>query len=131
MEEKKLDLSLGKASKKISKKKLSDAIWGYVFVSPLTIGLLMFLFVPLVYSLYISMTDYDLFNAPQWNNFYNFTKLFSPAGEEFWKSVGNAFVMCIGTFISIGLSLLVAAILCGKIKFINFFKSVYFGCPFV
>ena len=71
------------------------------------------------------MTDYDLFNAPQWNNFYNFTKLFSPAGAEFWKSVGNAFVMCIGTFISIGLSLLVAAILCGKIKFINFWNSCF------
>lgn len=126
MEEKRLDLSLGKANKKMSRKKLSDALWGYVCVAPLTIGLLMFLFAPLFYSLYISLTEYDLFNAPVFVGLDNFKKIFSPAGAQFWSSIGNAFVMCIGTLISMALSLLVAAILCGKIKFVNFFKSIFF-----
>ena len=126
MEEKKLDLALGKTNKKMSRKKLSDALWGYACVAPLTIGLLMFLFAPLVYSLYISLTEYDLFNAPVFVGLANFQKIFSAAGAQFWSSIGNAFVMCIGTLISMGLSLLVAAILCGKIKFENFFKSIFF-----
>lgn len=121
-----LDLGVGKISKKINKRKTSEMLWGYVCVGPLTIGLLMFLAVPLVYSLYISMTEYDLFNKPVFIGLDNFKKIFSDYGKEFWQSIGNAFVMCIGVLISMVLSLIVANILCGKIKFSSFFKSVFF-----
>ncbi len=124
--EKKLDLSLGKSSKHLNKRKVSEAIWGYICVGPLTIGLLMFLAAPLIFSLYISLTEYDLFNAPVFVGFANFSKLFSEQGKEFWNSLGNAFIMSIGVFLSIILSLIVANILCGKIKLSNFFKSVFF-----
>lgn len=122
----KLDLTLGKKPKKVSKQKRSEAMWGYICVAPLTIGLLMFLFAPLGFSLYISLTEYDLFNDPVFVGFKNFERIFSENGMEFWNSVGNAFVMCIGTFLSLILSLIVASILCGKIKFSSFFKSVFF-----
>lgn len=121
-----LDLSVGKANKRINKRRVSEALWGYVCVAPLTIGLLMFLAAPLFYSLYISLTEYDLFNAPKFIGLNNFARIFSEDGKEFWKSIGNAFVMCIGVFISAALSLLVANILCGKIKLANFFKSIFF-----
>lgn len=124
--EKKLDLSLGKSSKHLNKRKVSEAIWGYICIGPLTIGLLMFLAAPLIFSLYISLTEYDLFNAPVFVGFANFSKLFSEQGKEFWNSLGNAFIMSIGVFLSIILSLIVANILCGKIKLSNFFKSVFF-----
>lgn len=123
---KSLDLNVGKASKRINKRRVNEALWGYLCVAPLTIGLLMFLAAPLLYSLYISMTEYDLFNAPKFIGFNNFTRIFSANGKEFWKSILNAFVMCIGVFISTALSLLVANILCGKIKLSNLFKSIFF-----
>ena len=123
----KLDLTLGKKTKKVSKQKRSEAIWGYICVAPLTIGLLMFLFAPLLFSLYVSLTEYDLFNDPVFVGMKNFEFIFNPkTGVEFWNSIGNAFVMCIGTLISIVLSLIIASILCGKIKFADFFKSVFF-----
>ena len=121
----KLDLTLGKKPK-LSKQKLSEAIWGYICVAPLTIGLLMFLFAPLFFSLYISLTEYDLYNSPVFVGFKNFEKIFSENGLEFWNSIENAFVMCIGTFASLVLSLIVASILCGKIKFSSLFKSIFF-----
>ena len=121
-----LDLSVGKTTKRINKRRVNEALWGYLCVAPLTIGLLMFLAVPLVYSLYVSLTEYDLFNAPVFVGFKNFEKIFSPDGKEFWNSIVNAFVMCIGVLISMGLSLLVANILCGKIKLTNLFKSIFF-----
>lgn len=123
---KSLDLNVGKASKRINKRRVNEALWGYLCVAPLTIGLLMFLAAPLLYSLYISMTEYDLFNAPKFIGFNNFARIFSANGKEFWKSILNAFVMCIGVFISTALSLLVANILCGKIKLSNLFKSIFF-----
>lgn len=123
---KSLDLNVGKASKRINKRRVNEALWGYLCVAPLTIGLLMFLAIPLLYSLYISMTEYDLFNAPKFIGFNNFARIFSANGKEFWKSILNAFVMCIGVFISTALSLLVANILCGKIKLSSLFKSIFF-----
>lgn len=123
---KSLDLNVGKANKRINKRRVNEALWGYLCVAPLTIGLLMFLAAPLLYSLYISMTEYDLFNAPKFIGFNNFARIFSANEKEFWKSILNAFVMCIGVFISTALSLLVANILCGKIKLSNLFKSIFF-----
>ena len=127
MAETKLDLTLGKTSKtKFNKRKVSEALWGYFCVAPLSIGLLLFLFAPLFFSLYISLTEYDLFNDPVFIGFGNFAKIFSEQGQQFWDSIGNAFVMCIGTLVSLVLSLVVASILCGKMKFTDFFKSVFF-----
>jgi len=81
---------------------------------------------PLFYSLYISLTEYDLFNPPKFVGFANFARAFSNQETEFWPSIGNAFVMCLGVFFSLILALVVANILCGKIKFISFFKSIFF-----
>lgn len=125
MENAKLDLGVGKTSRKFNRK-LSEAIWGYICVAPLTIGLLMFLFAPLVFSLYISLTEYDLFNDPVFIGLGNFEKIFSEQGAQFWMSIGNAFVFCLGVLISMFLALVVAAVLCGKLKFTDFFKSVFF-----
>ena len=124
----KLDLAVGKTTKRKNKRRVNEALWGYAFVAPLTIGLLMFLAVPLVFSLYISLTEYSLNGAPVFVGFDHFKVIFTNTiqGKEFWNSIGNAFIMCIGTLISMGLSLLVANILCGKIKLVNFFKSVFF-----
>lgn len=122
-----LDLSIGKINKKhFSRKKTTEALWGYVCIAPLAIGLLLFLAAPLVYSLYISMTEYDLFNPPKFVKFAQFSKIFSSYGKEFWQSIGNAFVMSLGVIISMALSLIVANILCGKIKCSNLFKSIFF-----
>lgn len=122
-----LDLSLGKQSKShFNMQRVTEAMWGYAFVAPLTIGLLLFLAAPLIYSIYISMTEYDLFNPPEFVGLAQFQKIFSAYGKEFWHSIGNAFIMSIGVFVSIILSLIVANVLCGKIKGSNLFKSIFF-----
>ena len=121
----KLDLKIGKATKR-SKIKKEEILWGYIFVSPLTIGLLMFLAAPLFYSLYISLTKYDLFNAPVFVGFDNFNKIFSAYGREFWISIRNAFMYSIGLIFSMALAVIVANFLCSKIKVKGLFKAIYF-----
>lgn len=104
----------------------NEAIWGYIFVSPLLIGLTLFLAAPLLFSVYVSLTEYDLFNAPKFILFDNFKAIFSAQGQEFWLSIGNAFVMTLGLFGQIFLSLLVANVLTKRIKFTNIFRSIFF-----
>ena len=122
----KLSLERGKTRRKISRRRLSDAIWGYVCVAPLCIGLLMFLAAPLFFSFYVSLTNYDLFNAPVFVGFKWYAQIFSADGFEFWNALKNAFIMCLGVLISMTLALLTANVLCGNVKGGNVFKAIFF-----
>lgn len=130
MAETQLNLAMGKTPAKrphFNRERRSEALWGYFCVAPLAIGLLLFLAAPLGFSLYISLTEYDLFNAPKFVGWANFAKIFSSYGAEFWQSIGNAFVYSLGVLISMALALVVANLLCRKVKRGgSFFKSVFF-----
>ena len=129
---KNLDISYGKTHKK-NRRKTTEALWGIACVSPLTVGLLLFLAVPLVYSFYISLCTYNGSGSPELTPgiIDNFKKLFdfsSKAGpaNEFWSSIINAVIMSIGVLFSMSLALITANLICSKIKFSNFFKSIFF-----
>lgn len=39
--------------------------WGWVFVTPYIVGLLLFFLIPVIFSIYVSFTKYNLFNPPE------------------------------------------------------------------
>jgi pectin-derived oligosaccharide transport system permease protein len=51
----------------------------YLFLSPWVAGALLLTIGPMLASLYLSFTDYDLFTAPRWVGFDNYARLF---GED-------------------------------------------------
>ena len=59
--------------------------WGYAFITPWIIGFLVFTFLPMLFSMYLSFTDYDTINTPRWVGFQNFVKMFTKA--EMWHSL--------------------------------------------
>lgn len=99
---------------------------GFSLISPWVIGFLVFTAFPLVYSLFLSFTDYNLFNKPKWVGISNYKWLFKK-DIEFWPSVKltlsyAAITLPIGV---IG-SLLVAMLLNKKIKGVGFFRTIYY-----
>jgi multiple sugar transport system permease protein len=48
----------------------------YLFLTPWLLGAIGLTVAPMVVSLYLSFTDYDLFNEPHWVGFDNYAKLF-------------------------------------------------------
>ncbi len=63
---------------------------GYLFVSPLIAGILIFTFYPMVSSLYYSFFDYDLINPPENFGLQNYENIFVGGGKTlFWKAMGN------------------------------------------
>nr|WP_232837231.1 sugar ABC transporter permease [Lentzea terrae] len=48
----------------------------YLFLGPWLLGAIGLTVAPMVVSLYLSFTDYDLFNSPQWVGLDNYAKLF-------------------------------------------------------
>ncbi len=63
-----------------------ERIAGYVFLSPWLLGLLGITAVPMLYSLYLSFTNYDLFTAPQWIGLANYRRMFT-TDPKYWDSV--------------------------------------------
>jgi multiple sugar transport system permease protein len=73
-----------------SKRRRREALWFYLFVSPWMIGFLVFLFGPMIASVYYSMTDWDSFTAPVWVGFQNYVTLITD-DPRFWRALWHTF----------------------------------------
>lgn len=49
----------------------------FVFLSPWVVGMLLLTLGPMIYSLYLSFTDYDLFSTPRWTGLANYREMLS------------------------------------------------------
>ena len=70
--------------------KQREALTGWLFVSPALIGFGIFTFGAILYSLYLSFTDYDLFGKPEWVGLKNYIKAFTD-DQYFYQYFGNTF----------------------------------------
>ena len=59
--------------------KRREACTGWLFVSPALIGFSIFTFGSILYSLYLSFTDYNLLSKPNWLGLQNYVKAFENA----------------------------------------------------
>lgn len=64
-----------------------ESIWAYLFISPWILGFIVFTAGPMVASLVLSLTDYDIISSPRWVWFQNYIKLFT-GDPKFWHSLG-------------------------------------------
>lgn len=74
--------------------KQREALTGWLFVSPALIGFGIFTFGAILYSLYLSFTDYDMFGTPEWVGLGNYIKAFTN-DEYFYQYFGNTFYFAI------------------------------------
>ncbi len=65
-------------------------MWFYLFASPWIIGFVVFLLGPMIASIYISLTDWDSFTAPEWVGLENYKRLLTD-DPVFWKALWNTF----------------------------------------
>ena len=79
-----------KKSNTVKKKKTKrldakENFWGYVFLSPVIIGFLVFTVFPVVMSFYYSLTNYDGIQPPKFVGFQNYAMLFSYRLFHYWN----------------------------------------------
>jgi multiple sugar transport system permease protein len=60
----------------------------YLFLSPWIIGATLVTVGPMAASLYLSLTDYDLFDPPKWVGLDNYLVMFT-RDDRFWAAVGT------------------------------------------
>lgn len=93
----------------------------YLFISPWILGFLVFLFGPMVASIYLSFTDWDSFTAPKFVGLANYIRLFTQ-DTIFWKTVGNTVYY---TVIAVPLGLLIALFLANLLNKQVRFRKVF------
>lgn len=66
---------IGKARQKAALRALPKGIWGYIIISPWLIGFFALTLWPMLESLYLSFTHYDLLTSPSWIGTQNITSV--------------------------------------------------------
>lgn len=110
----------------MNKMKKREAVWFYIMVSPWVIGFLVFTLGPMFYSLYLSLTDWDLFTSPQFIGFKNYVDLFTK-DKIFWKTIGNTFYYAfISVFLGMAASLWIANLLNKPFKGMRIYRTLLY-----
>jgi multiple sugar transport system permease protein len=103
-----------------------EAMWFYVLVSPWIVGFLVFLAGPLLASLYLSLTDYDLLTTPHWVGLSNYVRMFSD-DPLFWKVLGNtAFYTLVSVPLSTVISVALAALLNRPLPGMRVYRTIVY-----
>jgi multiple sugar transport system permease protein len=98
----------------------------YLFIAPAVILFLIFVFIPLFASLYLSFTEYNVIHPPRWVGAENFRALLFD-DPRFWKAFRNTVLYVIGVVpIGIATALVLAAALEELVRGKQLFKVLYF-----
>jgi len=104
----------------------ADALWGYFFLLPWLIGLIVFTVGPLIGSILLSLTKYDVLSPPKFIGLTNYTTAFF-GDPLFWPSLARTFEYSV-VVVPLGLigSLMLAMLLNRGMKGTNTFRAIFF-----
>ncbi|MFI9778488.1 carbohydrate ABC transporter permease [Streptomyces sp. NPDC051956] len=99
----------------------------YVFLSPWMLGALVLTLVPMAVSLYLSFTDYNLFDPPRWVGLRNYTEMLTE-DPRYWRSVGTTMLyVVVAVPLKLGLALGVAMLLKNLNRGRAFYRSAFYA----
>jgi len=106
--------------------KAREAIAAYVFLTPWILGMVLLTLGPMLYSLYLSFTRYNLLSDPKWVGFANFVQMFT-ADSRFLKSVGVTLVyVLVSVPLLLVVSMLLALLLNKSMKFLTAYRVLFY-----
>jgi len=114
------------------KKSLKENITSYVFLVPWLLGFLILTLYPMIYSLYLSFTDFNILQPPKWVGLKNFIIMFGGndqyLGDE--RFLNSLFITLKYVFVSVPLklifALLVAVLMTNKLRLVPLYRTLYY-----
>ncbi|MFC7534536.1 carbohydrate ABC transporter permease [Actinoplanes sp. GCM10030250] len=110
----------------VEQRRRRETAAGYTFLSPWLLGFFLLTAGPMIASLYLSFTEYDLFSAPEWVGAENYTKLFADERFRHAVTVTLGYVL-LATPLKLAAALAVAMLLNGKRKGQGFYRSAFYA----
>ena len=109
-----------------TKNKVRNIVTGYLFISPVLLGILIFTYYPAISSFFYSFQSFDGFFKQEWIGIRNYVNLFT-RDMETWTVLKNTFIYSIIT-VPLGLVLgyIVAILANMKVKGSYFFRVLFF-----
>jgi multiple sugar transport system permease protein len=102
-----------------------EAIYGYLFTAPAVLGFLIWIAGPMLFSAWLSLTEWDLLTPPEFVGFNNYVTMFQD--DLFWQSLKVTFYF---TLVSVPLfqavALAVALLMNVKVRGISVFRTIYY-----
>jgi multiple sugar transport system permease protein len=115
------------ASKRRRAGKREHNLIGYVFISPWLICFLAFTIIPMVASLYLAFTDYDILSAPHWTGLANLQRMFTK-DPRYWKSVrATLYYVMIAVPLRLVFALAVAMLLNTYRRGVSIYRAIYYA----
>ena len=120
----------GKGARLREREKNPDNLAGYLFLLPWLIGLLVFTVGPMVASLYLSFTDYNLLKSPMQDpppfiGLDNYTRMLSD--PAFWNAFRVTMIYVVTSVpLQLALALLLALLLDRGMRGLSFYRSVFY-----
>ncbi|MHB0877853.1 MAG: carbohydrate ABC transporter permease [Anaerolineae bacterium] len=104
---------------------LVETGWMYFFILPWIIGFVLWTAGPMLYSIYLSFTKYEILTSPVWVGAKNYVTLWSD--PLFWQSLK---VTTVYSFVSLPLglfgSLAVAVLMNQKVPGMSYWRTIYY-----
>lgn len=104
-----------------------ETIVGYGFLVPWLIGFFGLTLIPMVYSLYLSFTRYNIFQAPRFVGLDNYIRLFTQDPQFIQSATITLIYVLVGTPIMLAAALGIAMLLNYRDRGAAFFRSAFYA----
>jgi len=111
--------------KRMSAAARREAIEGFICVSPWLLGLIIFTLGPIIASIYLSFTDFEVVKPPIWTGLANYKRLFND--RLFWQALKVTGIYVFTSVpLSITLGFAVALLMNQEVVALGLFRTAYY-----
>jgi multiple sugar transport system permease protein len=111
---------------RMSPRRRSEVRWGFIFAAPAIIGFLMLKAVPILFSLWIALTDWTVVGTAHWIGLANFQKMLT-ADPIFWRTLSvTAYYTLLSVPASMVFAFFLATLLNNKIPGLGIFRTIFY-----
>jgi len=123
--EKPIQIYALKGGRSVKKNQIREAIWGYVLIAPNFLIIIFFTIIPVFFSFYMSLTDWNILGTPNFIGLENYQNILIDgiAKETFLNTL---YFTVISVPLNVVLTLIIAVMLNQKIAGISFFRTAFY-----
>ncbi len=104
-----------------------EALTGYMMAAPWIVGFLLLTAGPILASMMLAFSDYDVLHAPRYAGMSNFQNLFTDDRATMLKAFGNAAYLAVfGIPLGMATGLAIAMLLNMKVKGMNYYRTAFY-----
>ena len=116
----------GDAERRRRARRLKENLTGWLFAGPWVFGLVAFIIGPMIASIYLGLTSYDIIQAPRWIGFQNYIAILTK-DPLIWQSLRFTTIYAVlSVSINLIMGLLLATLLNQKIRWMSLWRTLYY-----